>query len=308
MEFRHLSSGQQTNLILSSDLAKKILLSFDVEHWYLGYKLRGITGWKVDSWRDYKNIETILSLLEQYDSKATFFITGQYAEDYPEIIRSIHDKGHEVASHGYSHEYIYNQTPEIFSEETIRGKAILSDLINNEINGYRAASWSITKDSLWALDIISNAGFKYDSSIFPTKNNRYGLYGAPDTPYKVIFQNGTDLLEIPPQTLKVGPLKLPLCGGVYLRLFPLWINKIAIRKSNSSGVPGRVMLHPHELDSDPPRLKVNIEAWLVKYYRISKVKSILKNFLAEYRSVTYNEFMREYNTDSFPRKNLSSFV
>ena len=183
-------------------MAYKILLSFDVEHWYLGLKFRGVTGWQEERWRDYQNIETILSILEKYNSWVTFFITGQYAEDYPDIVKKIHKKGHEIACHGYSHEYIYNQSQKVFREETIHSKAILSDLINREINGYRAAFWSITKDSLWALDIISNAGFVYDSSIYPTKNKRYGLYSALDKPYMITFPDRNNLLEIPPQTLK----------------------------------------------------------------------------------------------------------
>jgi len=293
---------------LNSDITDKILLSFDVEHWYLGFKYRGITGWKEDRWRDYKNIETILSILKQYNSRATFFVTGQYAEDYPDIVKNLYKEGHEIACHGYSHEFIYNQSPKVFEEETIRAKTILSDLINNEINGYRAASWSITKDSLWALDIISNAGFKYDSSIYPTKNKKYGLYSAPDKVYRITFPDGDTLFEIPPQILKSGPLKLPVCGGVYLRLFPLWLNKIAIRKSNNSGIPGRVMLHPHELDPNPPRLKVNFEAWLVKYFRIGKVKSILENILAEYSLITYKEYFKDYDNDKLKEISLSSLI
>ena len=279
-----------------------------MEHWYLGFKFRGITGWKEDRWRDYKNIESILSILEKYNSRATFFITGQYAEDYPDIVKNIYKEGHEIGCHGYSHEFIYNQSPEVFREETIRAKTILFDLINSEINGYRAASWSITKDSLWALDIISNAGFTYDSSIYPTKSKRYGLYSALDKPYMITFPDGDNLLEIPPQILKFGPLKLPVCGGVYLRLFPLGLNKIAIRKSNNSGIPGRVMLHPHELDLDPPRFKVNLEAWLVKYFRIGKVRGILENILAEYNSITYNEFLKIYDSNQGKEIPFISFM
>ena len=289
-------------------MAGKIILSFDVEHWYLGFKFRGITGWQEDKWRDYKNIENILSILEKYNSRATFFITGQYAEDYPDIVKNIHDKGHEIGCHSYSHEYIYKQTPSIFQDETNRAKDILVNIVGDEIKGYRAASWSITENSLWALDIISKSGFKYDSSIYPTKNKRYGFYNAPNKPYQITFPDGRNLLEIPPLTLKIGKLKLPVGGGLYLRLFPLWLNKLAIQRFNNSGFPGGVMLHPHELDPNPPRLKVNLEAWLVKYFRICKVKSILENILAEFRSITYNEFLGEYDTDNLPKTLFSSLM
>jgi polysaccharide deacetylase family protein (PEP-CTERM system associated) len=172
---------------LNSNLTKRIILSFDVEHWYTGLKYRGISGWQADNRRDHKNIESILYILEKYGSRATFFITGQYAEDYPDIVKTIHKEKHEIACHGYSHEYIYNHSPEGFQEETINAKAILSNLINKQIYGYRAASWSITKESIWALNIIHKAGFVYDSSIYPTKNKRYGLYSALDTPYLITF-------------------------------------------------------------------------------------------------------------------------
>ena len=213
----------------------------------------------------------------------------------------IHKEGHEIACQGYSHEYIYKQTPGIFTKETRRAKDILTDLVDDEIKGYRAASWSIIRDSLWALDIIRNTGFKYDSSIYPTKNKRYGFYNTPAKPYQITFPDSGKLLEIPPLTLRVGKLKLPVGGGVYLRVFPLWLHKLAIRRSNNTGLPGSVMLHPHELDPDPPRLKVNLVAWLIKYFRIRKVKSILENILAEYRSITYNEFLRDYDTDKLPK-------
>jgi len=290
---------------LSFDVGNKIILSFDVEHWYLGFKLRGITSWQEDSWRDKNNIEIILSILEKNNCRSTFFVTGEYAESYPEVVKGIYEKGHEIACHGYSHDFIYNQSPKVFKQETIRSKNILSDLINNEINGYRAASWSINNDSLWALDIIYEAGFKYDSSIYPTKNHRYGIYNAYNKPYKIQLSNNRDIIEVPPQTLKVGNLRLPVCGGVYLRVFPLWMHKWAINRSNNLGFPGSVMLHPHELDPDPPIIKIGLEGWLIKYFRITKVKSILENILSEYNSITYNQFLKEYDHDKFPKNSFS---
>ena len=279
---------------------RMILLSFDVEHWYTGFQFRGIKGWNEDRWRDLNNINVVLSILKKFSAKATFFITGKYVEDYPDIVKTIYSLGHEIGCHGYSHEYIYKQTPEVFEKETILAKNILTDLVNDDINGYRAASWSITRNSLWALEIIRNAGFIYDSSIYPTANNKYGIYNTPDKPYQIVLSDKNRLIEIPPQTLAIANLKLPVGGGVYLRIFPMWLNKYAIRRTNNSGFPAGIMLHPHELDPSPPRLKVSFEAWLIKYFRISKVGAILNNILSEYNTVTYSDFLDSYDIDSLP--------
>ena len=279
-------------------MKNKILLSFDVEHWYLGFKSRGVVGWEKDSWRDYNNIEIILTKLEKYNSLATFFVTGKYAEDYPDIVKKIYDKGHEISCHGYSHDYIYKQKPDIFKIETIQAKQILEDITGSGVTGYRAASWSITADSLWALDIIKDSGFLYDSSIYPTKNSKYGIYRAITEPYKIIFDGGEELVEIPPQVLKIGQIKLPVCGGIYLRLFPFWLNKLSIDIENKSGWPGRVMLHPHELDEHPPRLKINFEGWLVKYFRINTVGDTLDKLLLNFETVLFEDYYNSLDSKS----------
>ena len=287
-------------------MAYKILLSFDVEHWYLGLKFRGVTGWQEERWRDYQNIETILSILGKYNSLVTFFITGQYAEDYPDIVKRIHKDGHEIACHGYSHEYIYNQSPKVFKEETIRSKAILSDLINIEIKGYRAASWSITKDSLWALEIIEKMGFIYDSSIYPIMNHRYGLSNAPAGFYNIKFSDSRSLVELSPQTLSLFKYKIPVGGGIYLRLMPFWFNRLAFKKDEKKGLPGRVMLHPHELDPRPTKLKVPFEAWLIRYFRIRSVSSILQRMLEEYDCISYEHYYERISINQLPVVDFTS--
>lgn len=283
-----------------------VILSFDVEHWYLGFKTRGIKGWEKDVWRDYKNIDKILSLLRTYNIQATFFITGRYAKDYPDIVKSIDSERHEIACHGYSHEYVYKQTPAVFTDETIRARDILSGLINKRIYGYRAASWSTTKKSLWALEIIQNLGFIYDSSIFPTKNKKYGIYNALRSFYKISFSNNRSIIEYPPQTLNIFKVRIPVGSGVYLRIFPFWVHRLALNRENNQGLPGRVMLHPHELDPNPPKLKVPIEAWIIKYFRIKNVESILNKILEEYNCISYKNYTDEIVSKKLPVVGFSS--
>ena len=263
-----------------------ILLSFDVEHWDIGFKYRGIKGLDEDRSRDNNNIDKILILLEEHKSKATFFTTGQYAEDYPDIVRSIYDEGHEIACHGYSHEYIYNQTPAKFKEETILAREILTNLTNESPTCYRAASWSIVRRSLWALKIIQEVGFLYDSSIYPTINYKYGIYNAPSGVYKIKISDTKSIIELTPQTLSFFGIKLPVANGVYMRLFPNWFSKLSFNLDNKKGLPGRAMLHPHEMDANPPKLSVPLNFWLIRYFRIKSVKGLIQRILDEYNCMS----------------------
>ena len=124
------------------------------------------------------------------------------AERYPELVRQIAAAGHEIASHGYSHQLIYRQTPEVFRAETLKSKQILEDITGTAVTGYRAASYSITRQSLWALDILGQLGFTWDSSIFPTRHDNYGIPGSPEEPYLLITDSGARLTEFPSPPLR----------------------------------------------------------------------------------------------------------
>ena len=198
-------------------------LSIDVEDYF---QVAALAKWAPQkNWNQFplrveQNTQRILELLADKNIKATFFTLGWVAERCPSLVTSICEAGHELASHGYSHQLIYNQSPEVFREETVRSKKLLEDISGQEIAGYRAASYSITKDSLWALDIIAECGFKYDSSIFPVRHDRYGIPDAIDIPHRLKTPAGYDLAEFPITALKLGSYKLPIAGGGYFRLFP----------------------------------------------------------------------------------------
>ncbi len=212
-----------------------------------------------DKWSEYttrveQNTNSLLELFERKGLQATFFILGWVAERYPDLVKTIFQAGHEIASHGYSHQIIYKQKPEIFREETIRSKALLEDIIQTSVTGYRAASYSITPNSLWALDILAETGFEWDSSIFPIHHDRYGIPDSPTSPYFIKTRNGSLIKELPLTTAKFIGVKLPAAGGGYFRLFPYWLSRKLLEKATKDS-PAIFYLHPWEIDPEQPRVE-----------------------------------------------------
>ena len=179
------------------------------------------------------NTRRLLDMFDEADVKATFFVLGWVAERKRELIKEIAARGHEVGCHGYSHQLVYNQTQEVFREETIRAKSLLEDIVQAPVRGYRAASYSITTDSLWALDILAEAGFDYDSSIFPVRHDRYGIPGAVEVPHNLKTPKGHSLVEFPLSTARILKYKLPIAGGGYFRLYPYMLTRAGLRQVNS---------------------------------------------------------------------------
>ncbi len=201
------------------------------------------------------NTDRLLQLFDDVGIKITFFILGWVAERHPELVKRIHAQGHEIASHGYSHQLIYKQTPELFREETARSKRILEDLTGTRVTGYRAASYSITRQSLWALDILAELGFTWDSSIFPTRHDNYGIPGSPEEPYRIITSSGAELVEFPLTTAKVLGQAVPAAGGGYFRQYPYALSRWLFDKASDGGRKPQIFyLHPWEIDPDQPRI------------------------------------------------------
>ena len=210
-----------------------------------------------DKWpcRVEANTNKLLQLFADSNIKITFFILGWVAERYPELVKAIHAQGHEIASHGYSHQLIYKQDQNVFREETAKSKRILEDLTQVQITGYRAASYSITRKSLWALDTLAELGFTWDSSIFPTRHDNYGIPGSPEEPYKIVTSSGKILTEFPLTTAKVFGQTVPAAGGGYFRQYPYALSRwLFERASNNQTKPQIFYLHPWEIDPDQPRV------------------------------------------------------
>ncbi len=201
------------------------------------------------------NTLRMLELFAKHEIKITFFILGWVAERYPDLVRKITAAGHEIASHGYSHQLIYRQTPDVFRAETLKSKHILEDISGQAVTGYRAASYSITRQSLWALDILGQLGFTWDSSIFPTRHDNYGIPGSPEEPYEIVTEGGSRLTEFPLTTAKVFGQPIPAAGGGYFRQYPYWLSRWLFARASEQGRKSQIFyLHPWEIDPEQPRV------------------------------------------------------
>jgi polysaccharide deacetylase family protein (PEP-CTERM system associated) len=276
---------------MTQGASKSNILTIDVEDWFHTSALEPyIPQEQWDSLRStlVPNVRAILELLETYHTRATFFILGWVAERYPELVQEIDACGHEIASHGYRHRLIYRLAPDTFREYVWRAKHLLEDLVGKPVLGYRATSFSIVKSTLWALDVIKEAGFSYDSSIYPVRHDIYGIDGFPRFPF--VYDNG--LIEVPPSTLRLGSRNIPFAGGGYFRLYPYWLTRKGIRALNRENSPALVYLHPWELDPFCPRVKeADRLTRFRQYVHLSKTRPRFERLLQNFTFVSVKEFL-----------------
>ncbi len=239
-----------------------------------------------------KNTHKILDLFDDYQIKATFFVLGWVAERRQDLVLEIARRGHEVACHGYSHQLIYNQSEDVFRQETIRAKKILEDIVQRPVRGYRAASYSITRRSLWALDILAEAGFEYDSSIFPVRHDRYGIPGSPEFPYILDTPAGHKLVEFPISTAKFMGYRLPVAGGGYFRLYPYWLSRAGLRQINRKKKPFIFYLHPWEVDPNQPRISASRLSRFRHYNNLDKCESRLRSLASDFKFTTVENVLQ----------------
>jgi len=241
------------------------------------------TDW--DSFKSHveKNTHAILRVMSEAETLGTFFVLGWVAERYPQLVRDIASEGHEVACHGYSHQLIYDQSPDVFYEETRNSKAILEDIVQQPVNGYRAASYSITNKSKWALDILAELGFTYDSSIFPVYHDRYGIPDAPKYPHTIKLDNGRSIVEFPMSIRELMGYRLPVAGGGYFRLYPYLLSRQLLRGINKQGHPFVFYLHPWEVDPEQPRIKAGFVSRTRHYMNLQRCESRLRALLKDFQ-------------------------
>jgi len=244
------------------------------------------SNWDKHPLRVEKNTHRLLDLFDDAQVKATFFVLGWVADRNKALVEEISQRGHEVACHGYSHQLIYNQTQAVFREETVRSKKLLEDIVQKPINGYRAASYSITKDSLWALDILAEAGFEYDSSIFPVTHDRYGIPGAKENPHQLKTPDGSSLIEFPLSTAKIFNRKIPIAGGGYFRLYPYLFSRAGLSQINRGKRPFIFYLHPWEIDTEQPKIDAKWFSRFRHYNNLHKCESRLKRLLKDFEFTT----------------------
>lgn len=242
-----------------------------------------------DSWtsresRVVGNTQRLLSLFEQFDVKGTFFVLGWVAEQHPQLVKDIAARGHEIACHGYSHRLVYEQSPKEFYEETLRSKSLLEDITGTGIFGYRAASYSVVRESLWALDILVELGFIYDSSIFPVHHDRYGIPDAERAPHRLSTPKGKSIVEWPLATASILGIRLPVAGGGYFRLFPYWLSHWGLTSINRrERRPFIFYLHPWEIDPAQPRVSTSWLSRFRHYTNLEKCEERLRRLLGEFR-------------------------
>ena len=241
------------------------------------------------------NVHRLLDLFDEHNVKVTHFVLGWVAERFPELIKEIENRGHEIASHGYSHQLIYNQTPEVFKRETQDSKKLLEDIIGKPVIGYRAASYSITKKSLWALDILAELGFIYDSSIFPVLHDRYGIYGSPAYPHLLETPNKSRLVEYPLSTYRLMGQTIPVAGGGYFRLYPYWLSRFFYQQINKQTKPFVFYLHPWEIDPEQPRIKASWLSEFRHYNNLDLCYSRLSSLLNDFSFITMKDKLEQMN-------------
>jgi len=234
---------------------------------------------KREDWDNYSlrvedNTVKILDLLDEFSVKATFFILGWVAERRPLLVKEIHRRGHEIACHGYGHQLIYHIGYENFRQDVRKAKSLIEDICGEAVTGFRAPSYSITKKSLWALDILIEEGFAYDSSIFPVLHDIYGIADACRFPSQIRRPSGV-IKEFPLSTLQINLMhiqyNLPIAGGGYLRLLPVWLIKKAINRINTiESQPAIIYFHPWEIDHKQPRIRASMKSRARHYLNLDK--------------------------------------
>ncbi|MGH8277727.1 MAG: XrtA system polysaccharide deacetylase [Steroidobacteraceae bacterium] len=249
--------------------------------------------WPTRECRVEANTERLLGILAEGGVRGTFFVLGWVAERSPGLVRRIAAAGHEIACHGLSHRLIYTQAREEFREETRRAKRLLEDLIGEAVLGYRAASFSVTRESLWALDTLIDAGFLYDSSIFPIRHDRYGLPGAAPEPNRVSAPSGRTLVEFPMSAARFLGVQVPVSGGGYFRILPYWLTRAGLKQINERrGLPFTFYLHPWELDPGQPRFKVSALSRFRHYTNLARCEGRLRRVLREFEFASMHEALR----------------
>jgi polysaccharide deacetylase family protein (PEP-CTERM system associated) len=259
-------------------------LSFDVEeHFQVSafWSEARRQQWDKCESRVENNTRKLIELLAQHDTKATFFVLGWVAERYPGLVKALVGQGHEIASHGYGHELITDQTPGMFRDDVRRAKGILEDICGKRVYGYRAPSFSITKDTKWAIPVLTEEGYLYDSSIFPVLHDRYGMPDATPTIHLLRGEAGC-IWEVPPSTANIIGMRLPVAGGGYFRLFPYPILRQLLKRIERAGQPLVMYLHPWELDPDQPKMQGSCLSMFRHYINLHKTEDRLRSLLEDF--------------------------
>jgi polysaccharide deacetylase family protein (PEP-CTERM system associated) len=279
------------------------IMSVDVEDYFMVEAFSGAvkrSTW--DAWpsRVVDSTRRLLDLFDKYGVKATFFFVGWVAEKFPELVRDASNRGHEIACHSYWHRTVYSLTPDEFREDTQAAVRAIENAAGIKVQGYRAPSWSITKNSLWALDILSEEGFTYDSSIYPVHHDLYGVPGAQRFPHTQTGPGGRTIREYPPTTVRLFGATLGAAGGGYLRMLPVAYTRWAFRQiEQQENEKVVVYLHPWEIDPDQPRIKHKLKSQVRHYTNLSRMESRLEDLLRKYKFQSFRDELNFAGPETF---------
>ena len=276
---------------MSANSSSTHALSFDVEeHFQVAafWSEERRRGWDDCESRVEQNVDKILALLSGHGIRATFFVLGWVALKHQGLVKTIAGHGHEIASHGFGHEMIMAQQPSQFREDIRKSKCILEDIAGKPVHGYRAPSFTITPQTQWALPILVEEGYLYDSSIFPVHHDRYGMPGASPWCHRIETASGP-LWEVPPSTIQLGPVRLPIAGGGYFRLYPYPVLRGLLSRVAAEGHPLIMYLHPWELDPDQPRMKGSLVSRFRHYLNLKKTEVRLQQLVTDFKFASIRE-------------------
>ena len=270
------------------------MMTVDVEDYFHVSAFDGVVSrdtWDTQERRVEANTDRLLGIFADAQIRATFFVLGWVCERMPALVQRIAASGHEIASHGYGHRLVYEQTQSAFRDDIRRSKALLEHAASRAVVGYRAPSFSVTQKSLWALDVLIEEGFRYDASIFPIRHDRYGIAVSPRTPYVVQSAAGS-VVEIPGSTVRLGRMNVPVAGGGYFRILPYrWTRWGMARLNRVDRQPAIFYLHPWEIDPDQPRF--DMPAWRrFRHYRnLRHTEHRLRALLREFSFSSVSEVL-----------------
>jgi polysaccharide deacetylase family protein (PEP-CTERM system associated) len=269
-------------------------LTVDIEDWYHSVLEIEPKDWPRHEDRVVPATERLLACLAAGGARATFFVLGHVAERHPELVPAVEAAGHEIACHGYAHRLVYTLTPEAFRDDLRRSLGLIRAQARTPVRGYRAPYWSITRQCPWALDIVAEEGLEYDSSIYPTRTSLYGVPDAPRGPSRVRTAGGRELLEFPPSVLRFPLRNIPFAGGIYLRLWPYWFVRWAMRRFRRHGWPALVYIHPPEFDPEKPRVPLPFARRVLHYARLDALRKKVPRLLSDFAFAPLGELIPRY--------------
>ena len=266
----------------------------DVEEYFQVEAFSGFIGrndWHKYACRAEQQTTRVLNLLESFQVRGTFFVLGWLAERNPELIRKIHDAGHEIASHGFEHKMISNMTPAEFRNDIRKSKTILEGITQDEVRGYRAPTFSIVEKTSWAYEILLEEGYRYSSSVFPISHDRYGWPGFGQEPRKMASNGKGEIWEIPMSVGTIGPFRIPFGGGGYLRLYPLFLTRALFGSLEKEGRSAMLYMHPWEIDAEHPLVRAPLFRRFRHYMGIRKMEKKLIALLHSLKFGTVAQYL-----------------